>query len=106
MAARALTCGSLPSQGGLPALLTVPAAPDAGCPQRIDQRRRLPRRCVQPAVLWEGRSIETPIPNSYSDDISSSGLVIGTPIYMGPEQAVARKDFDGRTDVCALGAVL
>ena len=33
----------------------TPAAPGAGCSQRIDQRRRLPYRCVQRAVLWEGR---------------------------------------------------
>jgi serine/threonine-protein kinase len=38
--------------------------------------------------------------------ISTSGLVIGLPGYMSPEQATASRELDGRTDIYSLGCVL
>jgi len=38
--------------------------------------------------------------------VSSSGLIIGTPEYMSPEQAQGRREIGGRSDIYALGCVL
>ena len=45
------------------------------------------------------------VSNAGGSRITQTGLSLGTPHYMSPEQATGDRDIDGRTDIYALGAV-
>lgn len=41
-----------------------------------------------------------------ANDLTASGAVMGSPQYMSPEQVMASKEVDARTDIWSLGAIL
>ena len=50
--------------------------------------------------------IARPIGMAGQEQLTQTGLVIGTPAYMSPEQATGSHEIDARSDIYALGCVL
>ena len=76
-------------------------------------KRGIVHRDIKPAniLLHEGHALVADFGIARAVDaegeaITRTGLAIGTPQYMSPEQATGAKDIDARTDIYALGAVL
>src|SRR5690606_5135217 len=76
-------------------------------------RQGIIHRDIKPAniLVSEGHALvaDFGIARASSDDgvaLTGTGLAIGTPQYMSPEQASGEPNIDGRTDIYALGCVL
>ncbi len=60
--------------------------------------------CVK--VLDFGISKVSSAPGQSSMSMTKTAAVLGSPLYMSPEQMMSSKDVDGRTDIWALGTIL
>ncbi len=76
--------------------------------------RGIIHRDVKPEniMLEEGRvlladfGIARALESAGGEKLSQSGIVLGTPSYMSPEQASGKRSVDGRSDIYSLGCVL
>ena len=69
-------------------------------------------RDIKPENLMLGRNgqvfvIDFGVARFFEDaTLTNTGQLVGTPLYMSPEQVTARIELDGRTDIYSLGIVL
>jgi serine/threonine protein kinase len=102
------------SQGALPEALALAFVHQVADALDEAHRRRLIHRDIKPANIFaspEGTCQLADFGIARSTDtqrtqLTMEGTLVGSPAYMSPEQVMAEKDLDIRSDLYALGCVL
>ena len=104
----------LEREGQLPIQAVLSIAQDIAAAVDFAHRQNVLHRDIKPEnVLLEGDralvcdfGLARAIDRAALESLSSSGLVIGTPAYMSPEQAMAEENLGPACDIYALGCVV
>ena len=104
----------LQREGELPVDEAVKITSDVAKALDYAHRQGVLHRDIKPSnvMLYEGQAlvcdfgIALAMTAADGKRVTETGLTLGTPQYMSPEQATAERDLDARSDVYALGCLL
>jgi serine/threonine-protein kinase len=100
--------GALPVAEAIPLLDQVASALTYAHGQGVIHRDIKPENILlaEDQAIVADFGIARAVEAAGGEKLTGTGMAVGTPAYMSPEQAFGQEDVDGRTDVYALGCVL
>lgn len=100
--------GPLPIDNAVAIAIEVAVALDYACDKGVVHRDIKPENILldEGHALVADFGIARAVASATDEKLTQTGVALGTPRYMSPEQATGERQIDGRSDIYSLGCVL